>query len=357
MRSSSQAILQRIALEKDPIPNPLEAHANSMMTSPSGSSRATTAEASHPADDKRDLKDATEKESKELALSQVTQRGIKCNYHIPYDDDLKIDDRTNIGDGGMSFIWKGQWHGMPVAVKARLTDVSEEHEEKISKQFINEVQMLQYLQGLKIPGIIGFGGYAEEHQSGYSDIFVMEYSPNGNLEERILSYANRNEHMPWATCYKIAVDISAILAALHKANILHADIKPRNILVDPIKLIDFGLAKKLLRNKKSITASIVEGTFEYLAPEVIMQRKYSCASDTFAFGHLLFFMAAQRPPFIEKQTKELLTNVAEGKRDKIPDDCPAEFARIIEGCCEQDPDKRPSMQEVNRKLQVLSMNV
>jgi cGMP-dependent protein kinase len=74
---------------------------------------------------------------------------------------------------------------------------------------------------------------------------------------------------------------------LHRRNIVYRDLKPENILLDKvgyIKVVDFGLAKKL---KEGRTYTLL-GTPQYMAPEVVLMKGYSCSVDTWALGILLY---------------------------------------------------------------------
>lgn len=68
------------------------------------------------------------------------------------------------------------------------------------------------------------------------------------------------------------------LSYLHKLNIVHRDIKPANILYDPetkkIKLIDFGLSKRLVRRGSLIDLWTITGTLYYRAPEMFEGEGY-----------------------------------------------------------------------------------
>jgi len=73
---------------------------------------------------------------------------------------------------------------------------------------------------------------------------------------------------------------------LHKQGIIYGDLKPENILIDKYghtKLTDFG-ASKLMNSKSSVMG--FTGTPDYLAPEVLRQKKVTMASDWWTFGIL-----------------------------------------------------------------------
>lgn len=105
------------------------------------------------------------------------------------------------------------------------------------------------------------------------------------------------------------------LKYLHENNICHRDIKPENFLLykekkpDNIKLIDFGLAKKLSENE---IMSNPNGTAYYIAPEVL-KGEYTVKCDIWSMGVVLYIMMCGRPPFKGKSNPEIISSVLKGE--------------------------------------------
>jgi len=95
---------------------------------------------------------------------------------------------------------------------------------------------------------------------------------------------------------------------LHKRNIVYRDLKPENIILDKegyIKVVDFGLAKKLTEGR---TYTLL-GTPQYMAPEVVLMKGYSCSVDTWGVGVLLFECLCGYLPFEGNSHFDILANV------------------------------------------------
>jgi serine/threonine protein kinase len=132
----------------------------------------------------------------------------------------------------------------------------------------------------------------------YNDrpFLVMEYVHGGNLE----TYARDNPATPRRAA-RLVARVAGALAMVHRKDIVHRDIKPRNILIDEVgepRLIDFGLAR--LQNACSDpVATTWGGTLPYMAPEQARREhdRIGPRSDIFGLGAVLFFLLTGRPPF------------------------------------------------------------
>lgn len=77
---------------------------------------------------------------------------------------------------------------------------------------------------------------------------------------------------------------------------MHRDIKPQNLMLDKdkkLKLIDFGLSRNLVMNQS------LAGTGGYIAPEILMGKKYTNKCDVWSIGCVVFEICCGYPPFIE----------------------------------------------------------
>src|ERR1700686_3392310 len=150
-----------------------------------------------------------------------------------------------------------------------------------------------------------------------TDYLVMELLQGETLAERL-----RKGAMPLNGILKIGIAIAEALAVAHRQGIVHRDLKPGNIMLTPggAKLMDFGLAKPLgaripapgsgaspgaapsftamatLSGPSPLspltTAGSVIGTIQYMSPEQIEGKEADARSDIFAFGAVLYEMAA-----------------------------------------------------------------
>lgn len=181
---------------------------------------------------------------------------------------------------------------------------------------------------------------------------VMELL-RGNLETLLA-----NQTIQWPLKIRIAAELVDGLNFLHNNKMFHRNICSSNILFDDerhVKISGFGIAKFSYDPKSYKTGDKPKGTSAWLAPELNVARDppYSNKSDVYAYGVVLWELAAQALPYKGKDDEEIAELVDEGEHDPIPKDTPAEFAELIEACWAMDPKDRPETQEIKEKLDVL----
>ena len=100
---------------------------------------------------------------------------------------------------------------------------------------------------------------------------------------------------------QIGAQVCSALSVAHAHDIIHRDIKPQNIMVQPdgnVKVMDFGIARALDDSAATMTQSQgVVGTAQYLSPEQARGETVDMRSDLYSAGCVLYEMLTGRPPF------------------------------------------------------------
>lgn len=112
---------------------------------------------------------------------------------------------------------------------------------------------------------------------------------------------------------KLAVQITQILGDIHQQNIIHKDINPSNIAINPttgqVKIIDFGIAAVLSRENPTLgSPKVIEGTLAYMSPEQTgrMNRVMDYRTDFYSLGILLYQLLCDRLPFVTNDALEMV---------------------------------------------------
>ena len=244
-----------------------------------------------------------------------------------------------LGEGGMGEVWQAT-HRMlsrPAAIKLILPEILElGASETIEAQdrFFKEAKITSSLTSPHTVALYDFG--ITDDRSFY---FVMELLNGDDLNWII----KRSGPMPANRVVYLMIQICESLAEAHDAGLIHRDIKPANIFIchiglqyDFIKILDFGLAKNLAEDHKSIK---VEGTPGFMAPEAYKKDKnISSSVDIYALGCVAYWMLTTKNVFGINLDIPIANNKSNVELDNP---IPVYLDQLIRNCLAKEPDNRP----------------
>ncbi|AKG22074.1 ATP-binding sensor histidine kinase [Calothrix sp. 336/3] len=182
-------------------------------------------------------------------------------------------------------------------------------------------------KNIQHPGIIQ--SYSlEPYHNGY--MLVMEDFGGITIKDYLNSLATQNINL-LQEFLQILISLCDVLEILYRQRIIHKDIKPSNILINPktkqVKLIDFSIASLLPRESQAfISANVLEGTLAYISPEQTgrMNRAIDYRTDFYSLGVTCYELLTGELPFPSKEAMELVhCHIAKipptlGNRTEIP---------------------------------------
>ncbi len=169
-------------------------------------------------------------------------------------------------------------------------------------RFYNEFTITK---NLDIPGVRR--AYAQTSIANRPTL-ILEYAPGPSFKDAFVRQRRSLTEM-----LRVAISLARILAALHQHNIIHKDVNPNNILIDPETLaptlIDFGLATQItLKTPHLGNPESLEGTLAYISPEQTgrVNRVVDHRTDLYSFGVTLYEMLTSHLPFYSPDSLELV---------------------------------------------------
>ncbi|MDO4400559.1 MAG: Stk1 family PASTA domain-containing Ser/Thr kinase [Coriobacteriia bacterium] len=193
-----------------------------------------------------------------------------------------------IGIGGMAEVYRAQDTvlGRIVAVKVMLPQYAADTD--FTRRFRQEAASAANLQS---PYIVNVYDWGQDEGTYY---IVMEYVRGGDLKTAIRERGAINQRK----VAEIASQACQALSVAHGQDIVHRDVKPQNIMVQPdgnVKMMDFGIARAK-NSMKSQTSSVL-GTAHYISPEQAQGKELTAASDIYSLGVCMYEAITGQLPF------------------------------------------------------------
>jgi len=243
---------------------------------------------------------------------------------------------SELGDGTYSVVYKvrrKEDNKIYALKKVKLQKLSKKERENS----LNEVRILA---SIKSNFVISYKeAFIEE--SDKSLCIIMEYADKGDLLQKIKQFKKIGSLMDEVDIWKIFIQMTKGLKALHDLQILHRDLKSANIFLfsdGSAKIGDLNVSK-VVHYGMGVTQT---GTPYYASPEVWENEAYDSKSDIWSLGCVTYEMITLHPPFRAEDMEGLYNKVIKGEYPKISNKYSNDMAQMIDWLLQVKPQDRPT---------------
>ncbi len=243
-----------------------------------------------------------------------------------------------LGRGGFGRVWEAE--SLETARRLALKVITETQaaSPEVLQRFEREGRLAASLNHPNCVYVFG-----AEEVDGYP-VITMELMPGGTLQDLL----RQRGRLPAKEAVDFILDVIEGLEAANNAGILHRDVKPSNCFLDEngkAKIGDFGLSKTLELDSNVTISGAFIGTPSYASPEQVRGREIDFRSDIYSVGATLYALLTGAPPFVAKQTGEVLARILSEEptpfsRHRV--DVPKGLQRVILRTLAKDREKRYS---------------
>lgn len=240
-----------------------------------------------------------------------------------------------LGSGGMGVVFHGRDMRLKRDVAIKLVDLGPRPSASMIERFEREARTTARLRHPAIVPVHDFGEFNGRH------FLVMDFVHGKSLGERI-----GKGDLPLRDAVEVVRAVAEGIAYAHAQGILHRDLKPDNVLVDPSGkgyVTDFGLAKEIGSRSGLTKTGMAIGTAVYMSPEAAAgeTKNFGPWTDVYGLGAILYEVLAGRPPFAGDSTVQIIASVM--LEDPVPpSQVRAGVPRDLEVVCLKAMEKEPA---------------
>ncbi|XDV54406.1 hypothetical protein PO909_022702 [Leuciscus waleckii] len=247
-----------------------------------------------------------------------------------------------LGEGSFAKVREGLHATTREKVAVKVIDKTKVKKDSYVSKYLRREGQLQ--QMIRHPHITQLLDILETENSYY---LVMELCPGGNLMNHIYEKKGLDER----EAQKYVRQLVMAVEHLHRAGVVHRDLKIDNLLLDEqdnIKLIDFGLSNCAGILGYSDPFSTQCGSPAYAAPELLSRKKYGAKVDVWSIGVNMYAMLTGTLPFTVEpfSLQALHRRMVDKDMNPLPPYISSAAVNLLKRLLEPDPDKRPTIHDV-----------
>jgi serine/threonine-protein kinase len=268
-----------------------------------------------------------------------------------------------IAAGGMGEVWAGEHVAIGTRVALKTLPPALALDRQLVARFRREAQLLGRLRSERVARVVDFLDDAE-----FGLVLVMDF-----VEGEALGAVLGARRLGVEEAIEVGVDIASALCDLHRAKVVHRDLKPDNVILEPVSggrrravIVDLGVSRVDAGGSgdeavTSITQSdMAVGTLTYMAPEQLLSSSTAtAAADVYALGAILYRAVTGEPVFGEDDDAVAAKRKLDGEAPPLSmariDRVAVGFSGLVARALQREPERRfGSAEEMLRDLLVLA---
>ncbi|KXK51810.1 MAG: protein kinase [Chloroflexi bacterium] len=251
------------------------------------------------------------------------------------------------GSGGMAVIYRAtdRLLGRTVAIKILRPSMTS------NPEFIEKFQLeARNIARLSHPNIVTVHDVGRSiGPKGEMHYMVMEFIEGSDLKHiiREANQANGDNGLTIEQALHFGISVCAGIGFAHRAEIVHADVKPQNVLITNnhqlVKVTDFGIARALSETQPGTREDVVWGSPHYFSPEQATGERPTPASDVYSIGIVMFEMLTGKLPFTGANQRDLARAHVKEEPPLVSDlatGIPDTLVRIVRRAMDKSPSAR-----------------
>jgi serine/threonine protein kinase len=247
-----------------------------------------------------------------------------------------------IGSGGMGTVYEAQDLVLKRHVALKILNPQISEDPVCRDMFLSEARVLSALRDDHIVTIYSVGEMVDG-----TPFFTMELLHGQTFEGRL------QDPVDLIRVVEIIRECALGLIAVHRAGLIHRDVKPENLWIEEpsgrVKLLDFGLAWSATHHLAENAEGSFTGTPLYASPEQARSEPLNLRSDLFSLGAVFYRALVGHSPFQSTDYRATLDRLKIGRVDPIHTllpTLPHRVAKLIDGMLATNPESRPSSAQI-----------
>jgi serine/threonine-protein kinase len=210
-----------------------------------------------------------------------------------------------LGRGGMGVVYRAEHPRLGASVALKVMEPELAADEVFRERFVREARAAARIRHPNIVPIYDAGEWN-------GDLFIAMRLIEG---EDLRSLLRKQASLSPEQTYAVGIQIASALDAAHRGGLIHRDVKPANILIEPgpdpdsgpiVYLADLGLTKHLESHTGVTGSGELLGTIDYIAPEQISGARVDGRADIYSLACVLFECLTGTPPYVRENQAAVL---------------------------------------------------